>query len=93
MIEDNRICLARDNASCLGAPSTAGGKPGATCQRTKSEIHQMEEAAAAKHAAAYRLRQKEKKDRLGIATVTIEVAQGVASKLPDLLKMHGFDNE
>ncbi|SET89387.1 hypothetical protein [Pseudomonas graminis] len=52
----------------------------------------MEQTAAAKHAAAYRLRQKQKKAELGIATVTIEVAQGIAAQLPDFLKLHGFDN-
>ncbi|WP_455913056.1 hypothetical protein [Pseudomonas syringae] len=52
----------------------------------------MEKTAAAKHAAAYRLRQKEKKNQLGIATVTIEVAQGIAAQLPDFLKLHGFGN-
>ena len=52
----------------------------------------MEQTAAAKHAAAYRARQKEKKAQLGIATVTIEVAQGIAAQLPDFLKLHGFDN-
>lgn len=52
----------------------------------------MEQTAAAKHAAAYRLRQKEKKAQLGIATVTIEVAQGIAARLPEFLKLHGFDN-
>lgn len=52
----------------------------------------MEKTAAAKHAAAYRLRQKEKRNQLGIATVTIEVAQGIAAQLPDFLKLHGFDN-
>ena len=52
----------------------------------------MEQTAAAKHAAAYRQRQKEKKAQLGIATVTIEVAQGIAAQLPDFLKLHGFDN-
>lgn len=52
----------------------------------------MEKTAAAKHAAAYRLRQKQKKAELGIATVTIEVAQGIAAQLPEFLKQHGFDN-
>jgi hypothetical protein len=52
----------------------------------------MDKTAAAKHAAAYRLRQKEKKNQLGIATVTIEIAQGIAAQLPDFLKQHGFDN-
>lgn len=52
----------------------------------------MEQTPAAKHAAAYRLRQKQKKAELGIATVTIEVAQGIAAQLPDFLKQHGFDN-
>jgi hypothetical protein len=52
----------------------------------------MEQTAAAKHAAAYRQRQKEKKTQLGIATVTIEVAQGIAAQLPEFLKLHGFDN-
>lgn len=52
----------------------------------------MEQTAAAKHAAAYRLRQKEKKAQLGIATVTIEVAQGIAAQLPEFLKLHDFDN-
>lgn len=52
----------------------------------------MEQTSAAKHAAAYRLRQKEKKAQLGIATVTIEVAQGIAAQLPEFLKLHGFDN-
>jgi hypothetical protein len=52
----------------------------------------MEQTAAAKHAAAYRLRQKQKKANLGIATVTIEVAQGIAAQLPDFLKLHSFDN-
>lgn len=52
----------------------------------------MEQTPAAKHAAAYRQRQKEKKAQLGIATVTIEVAQGIAAKLPKFLKLHGFDN-
>lgn len=52
----------------------------------------MEQTPAAKHAAAYRLRQKQKKAELGIATVTIEVAQGIAAQLPELLKLHGFDN-
>jgi hypothetical protein len=52
----------------------------------------MEQTAAAKHAAAYRQRQKEKKAQLGIAIVTIEVAQGVAAQLPEFLKLHGFDN-
>lgn len=52
----------------------------------------MEQTAAAKHAAAYRLRQKQKKAELGIATVTIEVAQGIAAQLPEFLKLHGFDN-
>ena len=52
----------------------------------------MEQTAAAKHAAAYRLRQKQKKAQLGIATVTIEVAQGIATQLPEFLKLHGFDN-
>jgi hypothetical protein len=52
----------------------------------------MEQTAAAKHAAAYRQRQKEKKAQLGIATVTIEVAQGIAAQLPEFLKQHGFDN-
>lgn len=50
----------------------------------------MKQTAAAKHAAAYRLRQKEKKTQLGIATVTIELAQGIAARLPDFLKLHGF---
>jgi hypothetical protein len=52
----------------------------------------MEQTAAAKHAAAYRQRQKEKKVQLGISTVTIEVAQGIAAQLPEFLKQHGFDN-
>lgn len=52
----------------------------------------MEQSAAAKHAAAYRQRQKEKKAQLGIATVTIEVAHGIAAQLPEFLKLHGFDN-
>lgn len=52
----------------------------------------MEQTAAAKHAAAYRARQKEKKTQLGIAKVTIEVAQGIAAQLPGFLKLHGFDN-
>jgi hypothetical protein len=52
----------------------------------------MEQTAAAKHAAAYRLRQKQKKAELGISTVTIEVAQGIAAQLPEFLKLHGFDN-
>lgn len=52
----------------------------------------MEQTPAAKHAAAYRLRQKQKKAELGIATVTIEVAQGIAAQLSDFLKLHGFDN-
>lgn len=52
----------------------------------------MEQTAAAKHAAAYRLRQKQKKAELGIATVTIEVAKGIAAQLPEFLKQHGFDN-
>lgn len=52
----------------------------------------MEQTPAAKHAAAYRLRQKQKKAELGIATVTIEVGQGIAAQLPEFLKQHGFDN-
>ena len=52
----------------------------------------MEQTPAAKHAAAYRLRQKQKKAELGIATVTIEIAQGIAEQLPDFLKLHSFDN-
>jgi hypothetical protein len=52
----------------------------------------MEQTPAAKHAAAYRLRQKQKKAELGIATVTIELAHGIAAQLPELLKQHGFDN-
>lgn len=52
----------------------------------------MEQTAAAKHAAAYRQRQREKKAQLGIATVRIEVAQGIAAQLPEFLKQHGFDN-
>jgi hypothetical protein len=52
----------------------------------------MEQTPAAKHAAAYRLRQKQKKAEFGIAKVTIEVAQGIAAQLPDFLKLHGFDN-
>lgn len=52
----------------------------------------MEQTAAAKHAAAYRLRQKEKKNQLGITTLTIELAQGIAAQLPDFLELHSFDN-
>jgi hypothetical protein len=52
----------------------------------------MEKTGAAKHSAAYRLRQKEKKAQLGIEKLTIDVAQGIAAQLPDFLKLHGFEN-
>lgn len=52
----------------------------------------MDKEAAKKHSADYRARQKQKKAELGIATVTIEVAQGIAAQLPEFLKQHSFDN-
>ncbi len=51
----------------------------------------MEKTGAAKHAADYRARQKEKKSKLGMATLKIEVAQGIADQLPGFLRTHGFN--